>query len=145
MEQRLSLVTLGVRDLAASTAFFERLGWRRASASTDGIVFFQCGSIGLSLYPRAALAEDVGLPDVDPAEPPAFGAVTLAHNARSKPEVDALLDAARAAGGEIVKPAQDVFWGGYSGYFRDLDGHLWEVAWNPFLPIDESGAVHFPE
>jgi uncharacterized protein len=141
MEQRLSILTLGVRDLPASVRFFERLGWRRSAVKSDAIAFFRCGGLALALYPHAALAKDVGVaPDGS-----GFEGFTLAHNARSKPEVDAILDAAKSAGAEIVKPAQDVFWGGYSGYFRDLDGHLWEVAWNPHFALDHAGALLLPE
>jgi catechol 2,3-dioxygenase-like lactoylglutathione lyase family enzyme len=141
MEQRISILTLGVSDLSKSVAFFERLGWRRSGKETQGIAFFQCGCVAVALYPRAALAEDVG---VSP-QGEGFAGFTIAYNARSKAETDAVLAQAKAAGAEIVKPAQDVFWGGYSGYFRDIDGHLWEVAWNPFVSFDESGALTLPE
>jgi uncharacterized protein len=141
MEQRLTLVTLGVRDLKASAAFFERLGWTRSCAALDGVRFYQCGSMALSLYPRDALAADVGIND----DGQGFSGITLGHNGRTKADVDALMKEAEAAGATIVKPAQDVFWGGYSGYFRDLDGHLWEVAWNPGLPLDVNGAVTLPD
>jgi uncharacterized protein len=141
MEQRLTLITLGVHDLAKSAAFFERLGWKRSCAALDGVRFYQCGSIGLSLYPRKALADDVGIAD----DGQGFSGITLGHNGRSKSEVDAILKEAEAAGATIIKPAQDVFWGGYSGYFRDLDGHLWEVAWNPGFPLDQHGAVSMPD
>jgi uncharacterized protein len=142
MQQRLTLITLGVRDLKASAAFFERLGWKRSCEALDGVRFYQCGSIGLSLYPRAALAADIGIADDGPHS---FSGITIAHNGRSKADVDAILKEAEASGATIVKPAQDVFWGGYSGYFRDLDGHYWEVAWNPDFPLDESGAVSMPD
>ena len=141
MEQRLTLVTLGVTDLARSTAFFERLGWKRAVKDVGGAAFFQCGSIGFSLFPFTELAKDAGVP----AAGSGGNAFALAHNARSKAEVDSLLKEAVAAGAELVKPAEEVFWGGYSGYFRDLDGHLWEIAWNPGFPLDEKGAVTLPE
>jgi catechol 2,3-dioxygenase-like lactoylglutathione lyase family enzyme len=141
MEQRVSLITLGVNDLAASIAFFERLGWTRQAKQFDGVAFFQLGSIVLSLYPFEKLAEDARVP----ADRSGFDGITIAHNCRSKAGVDEVLAEAEAAGGTIVKPAEDVFWGGYSGYFRDPDGHLWEVAWNPFLPIDEDGGVHLQD
>jgi len=141
MEQRITLVTLGVKDLARSTAFFEQLGWTRAVRQAAGAAFFQCGSVALGLYPFEALAADAGLP----AEDSGFRGVAIAHNGRSKAEVDAILAEAVAAGAELVKPAEEVFWGGYSGYFRDLDGHLWEVAWNPGFALDEAGAVTLPE
>lgn len=141
MEQRITLVTLGVRDLATSTAFFERLGWRRSVKAAGGIAFFQCGRIGLALYPRSELAKDAGVA----ADGEGFGGFTIAYNAQRKTDVDAVLAEAENAGAEIVKPAEDAFWGGYSGYFRDLDGHLWEVAWNPDFPLDENGDVRLPD
>jgi len=132
MEQRLSLVTLGVKDVAEGRAFYERLGWQASSASNAEVTFFQLGGIVLGLFGRAALAEDAGVAD-DGAI--VFSGTALAHNCRDKAGVDALLAQAEMAGGKIVKPAQDVFWGGYSGYFADPDGHLWEVAWNPHFTI----------
>ena len=141
MDQRITLITLGVRDLRESTAFFERLGWRRSVSQADGISFFQCGCIAVSLFPRSALAEDAG---VSP-HGEGFGGFAIAYNTRSKEDVDAVLAEAQSAGAKIVKPAQEAFWGGYSGYFRDIDGHLWEVAWNPGFALDESGAVRLPD
>jgi predicted lactoylglutathione lyase len=141
MEQRLSLITLGVHDLARSVAFFERLGWRRPAKDYDGVAFFQAGSIVLSLFPFESLAKDARVAN----ERSGFDGITIAHNCRSKAEVDAVLADTVAAGATMVKPAEDVFWGGYSGYFHDLDGHLWEVAWNPFLPIDDEGGVHLED
>lgn len=140
MEQRITLVTLGVRDLEKSTAFFERLGWRRSVKEAPGVAFFQCGGIAVSLYPVEALAADAGIAPGTPGS----GSFALAHNTRTREEVDAVLAEASSAGAEIVKLAADAFWGGYSGYFRDLDGYLWEVAWNPGFPLDESGAVSLP-
>ncbi len=140
MEQRLSVVTLGVADLERSRRFYEDgLGWRRGNAS-DEIVFFQIGGAVLALFPRDALAEDAHLP----AGGSGFGGVTLAYNARSREEVDAVLAEAAAAGATILKPAQDVFWGGYSGYFADPDGHPWEVAWNPHWTLGDDGSVRLP-
>ncbi len=142
MEQRLSLVSLGVADVAAASDFYERLGWRRSEKnSNEAITFFQLGGIILGLYGRQALAEDIGLKSGDGS---GFRGLTLAHNARSKADVDALLSEAEAAGATIAKPAEEVFWGGYSGYFRDPDGHYWEVAWNPFFPIGADGAIALP-
>ncbi|XSG82020.1 MAG: VOC family protein [Methyloligella sp. ZOD6] len=141
MEQRITLITLGVGDLQKSAAFFERLGWRRSVKEVEGVAFYQCGSIALGLYPRDALADDA---QVDRAGN-GFEGITIAHNTRSKAEVDAVLAEAEAAGATIVKPAEETFWGGYHGYFRDLDGHLWEVAWNPGFPLDEAGAVTLPD
>lgn len=139
MEQRFTIITLGTRDLAASTSFFERLGWRRSGAS-DGIAFFQCGCVALALYPRTELAKDAGISH----EGEGFAGFTIAYNTRSREEVDDVLNEARSAGADAVKPAADAFWGGYSGYFRDLDGYIWEVAWNPGFPLDGNGAVKLP-
>jgi len=142
MEQRLSVVTLGVADLERSRRFYEAgLGWTASPASQDGVVFFQLGGLVLALYPRPALAEDSGLPDT-PA--PRFSGITLAYNVRSRDEVADVLETAVEAGGTLLKPARDVFWGGHSGYFADPDGHTWEVAWNPFWPLDADGAVRLP-
>lgn len=141
MEPRISLITLGVDDLPRARAFYERLGFRPSSAGNDAVAFYQAGSLGLGLYGRAALAEDAHL-SATPAG--TFGGITLAYNARSRDEVDAVLAAAVAAGARLLKPAQDVFWGGYSGYFADPDGHPWEVAWNPFFAIAPDGALKLP-
>ena len=141
MEQRITIITLGVRDLAKSTAFFERLGWRRSVRQAAGISFFQCGGVAVSLFPRSELARDVGISP----EGSGFSGITIAYNARTKAEVDTVLAEAKSAGAAIVKPAQEAFWGGYSGYFRDLEGHLWEVAWNPGFTLDEKGAVKLPD
>jgi uncharacterized protein len=119
MEQRFSIVTLGTRNLAVSTSFFERLGWR-ASGSYKNVTFFQCGSVALALYPTAELARDAGVA----SDGEGFGGFTIAYNTHSKQEVDSVLQEVEAAGGQIVKPAEEAFWGGYSGYFRDPDGHL---------------------
>ncbi len=141
MEQRVSLVTLGVADLSASRAFYRRLGWRESSVSNESIAFFACGPMALALYGRAVLAADTGITDAGPA---AFNGVTLAHNVRHRDDVAAVLAEAVAAGATLVKPAQDAHWGGHHGYFADLDGHLWEVAFNPFVPLDGSGGFHLP-
>ena len=141
MEQRISLITLGVQDLEKSTAFFERLGWRRSAKAAEGVSFFQCGGLAFSLFPLGELAKDARVP----AERSGFGGFSLAHNVRSRAEVDAVLAEAERAGAEIVRPAGEAFWGGYTGYFRDPDGHLWEVAWNPGFPLDDSGALHLPD
>ncbi len=141
MEQRLSLITLGVIDLARSTAFFEALGWRRSMKAAEGVAFFQCGGIAFGLFPLDELAKDAHVAPADGGST----AMSIAHNARTRDEVDALLAEAEAAGAEIVKPAEEVFWGGYSGYFRDLDGHLWEIAWNPGFEFAPDGAITLPE
>lgn len=141
IEPRLSLVTLGVRDLAAARRFYEQgLGWPVSPASQGDIVFLAAGGVVLALHPRAALAADAGVE----AQGAGFSGVTLAHNVASREAVDAALATARAAGGRIVKPAQAASWGGYSGTFADPDGHLWEVAYNPFFPLDEKGAIVLP-
>ncbi len=127
MKPRISMITLGVRDLAASIAFYERgLGLPRM-ASPPEVAFFTLDGTWLGLYGREALAEDATLP----AEGHGFAGVALAHNVASEAEVDAVLEQAVAAGARLVKPGQKAFWGGYSGYFADPDGHLWEVAHNP--------------
>ncbi len=141
MEQRLSIVTLGVADLNCSRGFYERLGWRRSMAQSEGIVFFQAGGMALALYPREELAKDANVA----AGGDGFRAISLAYNARNRAEVDAVLKEAQAAGARISKPAQESSWGGYSGYFSDPDGFLWEVAWNPFFPIAEDGGIRIPE
>lgn len=141
MRQKLTLVTLGVKDLAVSINFYRGgLGWKMSGASEDGIVFFDLGGVALALYPRDLLAKDA---DVSPAGT-GFSGITLAHNAKSTEEVDAVLRTAEQAGAKIIKKAQKVFWGGYSGYFADPDGYLWEVAWNPFLNFDENDALVLP-
>lgn len=142
MEQRFTMVSLGVEDLAKSAAFYEDgLGWKRSGQSNDNIVFFDMGGVLIGLYPRGGLAEDANMPP----DGGGFPGIALAHNARSKEEVDAVLAEAERAGATILKPAQDVFWGGYSGYFADPDGHLWEVAFNPFWSISEDGSVVLPD
>jgi predicted lactoylglutathione lyase len=141
MEQRISLITLGVTDLNRSREFYERMGWRRSMAKSEGIVFFQAGGMALALYPRHELAKDAMVS----AEGQGFSGITLAYNTRSRAEVDSLLMEAAAAGAKIVKPAEEAFWGGYSGYFSDPDGFLWEVAWNPGFAIAEDGSIKIPE
>jgi len=139
MEQRLSLVTLGVKDLGRSLRFYETLGWRRSNAHEE-VAFFQLPGMVVALFGREALAADAGID----AGGQGFSGIALAYNARDKAEVDAVLGEAEAAGGRLVKPAHDTVWGGYSGYFADPDGHLWEVAWNPEWPIGEDGSVRLP-
>jgi len=140
MEQRISLLTLGVADLERSRTFYENLGWRRSVAQASGVVFFQACGVALALYPRSELAKDANFP----AEGHGFAGVTIAYNARSRSEVDRVLAEAQAAGAKLLKPAQDAFWGGYSGYFSDPDGFAWEVAWNPSFPIAEDGSIRLP-
>jgi predicted lactoylglutathione lyase len=132
MRQKLNLITLGVADIEKSKVFFSGLGWQAHSRSMEDLILFPLGGMLLSLYPREALAEDVGVS----AEGQGFSGITLAINTHSKEEVDSILAEVTPLGGTVVKPAQEVFWGGYSGYFRDLDGHLFEVAYNPFWTLD---------
>ncbi len=142
MEQRFTIVTLGVADLPAARAFYERLGWTPSSFGGDEIAFFQVGGLVLGLFPREELAKDMALAATPP---PQTGGFSLAYNARSKEEVDAVLEQAVAAGATLMKAAEEVFWGGYSGYFHDPDGHAWEVAFNPHWPLAEDGSVQIPK
>ena len=133
MEPRISIITLGVADLPRAVAFYrDGLGLTLFDDNTESIAFFQNKGTWLALYPKAALAADVGIS----AEGSGFSGVTLAHNVRTKEEVDDLLAVAVSAGAALVKPAQDTFWGGYSGYFTDPEGYLWEIAWNPHFWIE---------
>ena len=133
MEPRISIVTLGVTDLPRSVRFYrDGLGLSLYDENTESIAFFRNRGTWLALYPREALAADVGIS----ADSIGFSGVTLAHNVRSKREVDELLRVAVEAGATLVKPAEDTFWGGYSGYFADPDNHLWEIAWNPHFWIE---------
>lgn len=143
VEQRVSLITLGVADLERSLAFYERLGWRGQQA--DDTVFFQAGGQAVVLWSRAALAADAGIVDTGDAGGDGFGGVALAHNVRSREEVDDLVAAARAAGSDVTKPPQDTFYGGYAAYFRDPDGHVWEVAYNPGFTLDVHGNLQLPD
>jgi uncharacterized protein len=141
MEQRISMVTLGVADLERSREFYEKLGWRRALAEAEGIVFFQAGGMALALYSREELAKDANVS----SEGSGFRGVTLAYNTRRREEVDDVMAEAAAAGAKITKAAEEAFWGGYSGYFADPDGYLWEVAWNPGFLVQEDGGIRIPE
>lgn len=139
---RLHLVTLGVADLARACAFYAAMGLERRDADATGVAFFLAGHVVLSLYPRDRLAEDAAL-DAG-GELPAFRGHTLACNVAEAEAVAGVIARAVAAGGTCVKPAQPVFWGGTSGYFTDPDGHLWEVAHNPFFPFDGEGRLTVP-
>ena len=143
VEQRVSLVTLGVADLEASTRFYrEALGWTPASIGGGEVTFFALNGVVLGLYPAASLAEDAG---VALESGGGFSRMALAHNVRDRDAVDRVLAAVEAAGARLVKPAADAEWGGRSGYFADPDGFLWEVAWNPGFPIADDGSIGLPE
>lgn len=135
MQQRVSLITLGVADMDVSAKFYEALGWSRVE-SPDGVIAFDLIGQTLGLYPKAALADELG---IEVSEIGGFSGLSLGHNVAKKSDVAPLLDRAKAAGARIVKPAQDVFWGGHHGYFADPDGHIWEVAHNPFSTLGPNG------
>ena len=140
MEQRVSLITLGVADMIRASTFYEALGWIRTE-SPDGVIGFDMIGQTLGLYPKEGLAAELGI-DVESIG--GFSGITLAHNVRTKEDVAKVLAAANAAGGKVWKPVQDVFWGGHHGYFSDPDGHAWEVAHNPFSPLrDWDGAFQW--
>jgi uncharacterized protein len=136
MEQRVSLITLGVRDLERARAFYESLGWRSGARPEDDVVFFQAPGMVVALWDRTSLADDSAVDDAG-----GWGGVTLAYNARSPAEVDAVITEARTAGATIAREPGTTFWGGYSGVFVDRDGHPWEVAHNPGWHIDDDGGV----
>lgn len=140
MDQRLSLVTLGVYDLERARRFYQAMGWAPSSASQDDVTFFQAGGMVVSLWSRESLAEDSAVTDDG-----GWGGVTLAYNARNRDEVDSVIDEARAAGATIGREPAETFWGGYSGVFIDPEGHPWEVAHNPFWTIDDDGNVTLEE
>jgi catechol 2,3-dioxygenase-like lactoylglutathione lyase family enzyme len=140
MQPRLSFVTLGVADVARARRFYEALGFRASSASEPPVAFFDAGGVVLALFGRTALAEDA---EVD-AKGDGFSGVALAHNVNSEAEVDAVLAEAVTVGAKLLKKGQPTFWGGYSGYFADPDGHIWEVAFNPFMLLDANGRVTLP-
>tara|TARA_R110002096_G_scaffold152972_7_gene316517 strand:+ start:20541 stop:20966 length:426 start_codon:yes stop_codon:yes gene_type:complete len=138
MEQRLTIVTLGVKDLNNASAFYEdKFGWKKMNSSNEFIHFFKLNGILLSLYPKEKLAEDTTVNYKDNG----FKGFTLAYNTRSKEEVDELVEILENKGVKIIKKPKDAFWGGYSSYVSDPDGNLWEIAFNPFLPLDENGNV----
>jgi catechol 2,3-dioxygenase-like lactoylglutathione lyase family enzyme len=139
MEQRVSLITLGVADVAASRAFYERLGWT-VGMDVQETVFFQIGGSVLTLWGRDKLAEDSGVSDGG-----GWGGVTLAHNVRTREEVDAIIERARTAGAPITREPAETFYGGYAGVFLDPDGHPWEIAHNPGFKLDGDGNLRLPE
>jgi len=136
MEQRLSVVSLGVRDLAKARAFYEGMGFAKSAGEEGVICFYQLPGLILGLYGMDELAEDAGQPLGDPSK---FGGIALAHNVDSESAVDSLLAKADSLGATITRPASKQFWGGYSGYFADLDGHPWEIAYNPYWTITKTG------
>jgi catechol 2,3-dioxygenase-like lactoylglutathione lyase family enzyme len=140
VEQRVSLITLGVADLAAARRFYEALGWR--CKEIEETVFVEAGGSAIVLWGRDKLAADAGIED---AGSDGFGGVALAHNVRSRAEVDEVIAAAEAAGATITKAATETFYGGYAAYFADLDGHLWEIAHNPGFTLAEDGALVLPD
>ncbi|MEV5210176.1 VOC family protein [Micromonospora sp. NPDC053740] len=140
MEQRISLVTLGVADVARAKAFYEQLGWQ--GQEVEETVFIQAGGLALVLWGRDKLAEDAGIDDPGSA---GFGGMTLAQNVRSRAEVDEVIATATRAGATVTKPAAETFYGGYAGYFADPDGHLWEIAWNPGFTLAEDGTLTVPD
>ncbi len=141
MRQKLNLITLGVSDFEKAVNFYEKgLGWKKSSASAEELAVFPLGGIVLALHSRAALAEDAMVS----ASGAGFSGITISYNAKSEEEVDQVLEKVKSLGATIIKPAQKVFWGGYSGYFKDLDGHLFEVAHNPFWELDENDNLKLP-
>jgi uncharacterized protein len=136
VDQRVSLITLGVADLARARAFYEALGWSTGAAPEDDVVFYQAGGMIVALWDRGRLATDSGVADGG-----GWGGVTLAYNTRSPADVDAVIEEARAAGAAIPRGPSETFWGGYSGMFVDPEGHPWEVAYNPRWTVGEDGSV----
>lgn len=140
MEQRVSLITLGVVDLGRARDFYEALGWQ--GQEVEETVFFQAGPLAVVLWGRDKLANDAGITDTSPD---GFGGVTLAQNVRSQAEVDVVLARAEAAGATVTRPAAPTFYGGYAGYFADPDGHLWEIAYNPGFTLGADGSITIPD
>ncbi len=140
MEQRISLITLGVADVGRARTFYGRLGWR--GQEVEETVFFQAGGMALVLWARDKLAGDAGIQGGNAS---GFSGLALAHNVRSRAEVDQVLAGAADAGAEITQPARETFYGGYAGYFRDPDGHVWEIAWNPGFSLGPDGSIILPD
>lgn len=142
MRQKFNLLTFGVEDFERAVNFYEKgLGWKKSSASMEEMALFPLGGIVLALHPRKALAEDAGVGVAGSG----FSGMTISYNAKSEKEIDDVLKEVEKLGAKIIKPAQKVYWGGYSGYFKDLDGHLIEVAHNPFWALDEHDNLQLPE
>lgn len=139
--QRVTLITLGVADLPASRGFYARLGWQEHGESQEGVAFYQMNGLALALFGLADLAADQGRAGAVLGT----GAITLAQNFPTEAEVDAAFEAALAAGATALKRPEKVFWGGYSGYWADPDGHVWEVAMNPYWPLGADGSLRLPE
>lgn len=139
--QRVTLITLGVADLARAQEFYAAWGWQPHGASQEGVAFYQMNGAVLALFGKADLAADQGRPGAELGT----GAVTLAQNCPSDAETDEVFAAALAAGATCLKQPEKVFWGGYSGYFADPDGHVWEIATNPFWPLTDDGALTLPD
>ena len=140
VDPRVSLVTLGVTELARSRAFYEALGWR--GQEVEETYFVQAGAIAIVLWPRTMLADDANVRD---EMHDGFGGIALAHNVRDRRDVDAILSIARSAGATISKPAAETSYGGYAGYFVDPDGHLWEIAYNPGFTLEDDGSLTLPD
>jgi hypothetical protein len=141
LDCRISLITLGVEDLARSTEFYGKLGWKKSGASQEAVTFIQLKGVVLSLFSRQSLAEDANVENSTPG----FSGITLAHNVSSERGVDAVYKFAISCGARPVKVPEKVFWGGYSGYVADPDGHLWEIAYNPFFPMNVEGHLLLSE
>ena len=141
LRPHVSMIGIGTANLERSVAFYEALGWKRSSASTENMVFLRLANLALGLHPRDMLATDAGIT----GEGGGFRAITFAHNVGSRDEVYRAFDVVRGAGGRIVKPPEEAHWGGYSGYFADPDGNLWEIAHNPFVGLDDDGTMALPE
>lgn len=141
MEPRIHFITLGVRDLSTAVRFYrDGLGFPLSSSSVDDVAFFRLGGLVLALYPWDKLAADATVP----ADGTGFRGIAFAHNVRQREDVAKVLELAVSAGGKLIKPAQDAFWGGHTGYFADPEGYLWEVAWNPHFPFAEDGSLLLP-
>ena len=141
MNPRINVITLGVKDIQRSKKFYETMGFTASSVSNEHFIAFQTAGIVFCLYPLSLLAEDV----TADSHGTGFRGITLAYTVSKKEEVQEILDQAKKSGATIVKQAQDVFWGGHSGYFADLDEHLWEIAWNPHWPLEENGLIKLPK
>lgn len=143
MDARVSIISLGVSDMARSRAFYERgLGWKPSNIGSDDVAFYQAGPVIVGLYDREKLAAEEELPPISDPES-VHGGITVAQNQPSKADVDSVVDLAVAAGAVLHRKPADTFWGGYAGSFADPDGHIWEIAWNPYFTLDDDG-IHLP-